>query len=222
MAHVVFGTRSKPTNIDLGNLNGSNGFKIASAGQQTFTGLEVSAAGDMNGDGYREILVSAVGNGDKGQVFVLFGSASGFPALTDLSNPGTLGVLRIEGKAGDYAGQTLDRAGDINGDGFDDIILGGARAAPGNQLHAGASYVVFGSASLTTGTMSVSALDGTNGFAINGVAEEDQAGNVAGAGDVNGDGLSDVLIGAPGAEVGTTNYAGSSFLLFGRLPLVST
>ena len=92
----------------------------------------------------------------------------------------------------------MSGAGDVNGDGFADLIVGADRADP-NGGYSGASYVVFGKAdwSANSGVEELSALDGSNGFVLNGVAAYDYAGfAVSGAGDVNGDGFADLIIGA--------------------------
>jgi hypothetical protein len=102
--------------------------------------------------------------------------------------------------ANDYSGRSVSSAGDINGDGFDDIIIGVYRADPNGQDQAGESYVVFGKAGGFSANLNSSALDGSNGFVINGIDADDRSGrSVSSAGDVNGDGFDDILIGANGA-----------------------
>src|SRR4029077_10601173 len=108
---------------------------------------------------------------------------------------------------GDYSGYSVSGAGDVNGDGFADLLIG-ARDADPNGSASGQNYVVFGGqanlAVLDTagggaadGRINLSALNGTTGFVLNGLAVLDYSGNaVSGAGDVNGDGLGDLLIGA--------------------------
>ena len=84
----------------------------------------------------------------------------------------------------------------MNGDGFDDLLIGAHRADP-NGSHSGASYVVFGKSAAFSAAFNLSTLNGANGFKINGVAAEDYSGfSVSTAGDVNGDGFDDLLIGA--------------------------
>jgi len=102
----------------------------------------------------------------------------------------------------------------VNGDGFDDVLIG-ARGADPNGLSSGASYVVFGQASGFGANLELSALDGTNGFQLSGEAAYDYSGNsVSAAGDVNGDGFADLLIGANGADPhGLTS--GASYVVYG-------
>src|SRR4029077_2864134 len=100
--------------------------------------------------------------------------------------------FQINGEtSGDQAGFSLASAGDVNGDGFDDLIVG-AISADGNVAGSGASYVVFGHAGGFASSIDLSTLNGANGFKISGEAVVDNAGvSVASAGDLNADGFDD-------------------------------
>ena len=113
----------------------------------------------------------------------------------------------------------MSGAGDVNGDGIADLLIGAVGAAPNGEL-SGASYVVFGRDTAQTGafpaSLDLSDLDGTNGFRLDGVAAGDRSGRaVSSAGDVNGDGIADLLIGALGAAP-NGNLSGASYVVFGR------
>ena len=97
-------------------------------------------------------------------------------------------------------------------------------ASPGNRTNAGANYVVFGKRAGFNSTRELSALNGTGGFVINGVAANDQSGwSVRNAGDVNGDGRADVIIGAYAADPGGRSNAGSSYVIYGiPAPMTTT
>lgn len=108
------------------------------------------------------------------------------------------------------------RAGDINGDGFDDLIIGASGSDPHGE-GSGASYVVFGKASGFSANIDLTSLDGTNGFQISGKAADDESGvSVAAAGDVNNDGFDDLIIGAVGADPGGRSSSGASYVIFGH------
>ncbi|UFP95687.1 FG-GAP-like repeat-containing protein [Gloeobacter morelensis] len=118
----------------------------------------------------------------------------------------------------DFSGKSVSGAGDVNGDGLDDVIVGADSASPDGLNIAGRSYVVFGKrnnrpvelADIESGTS-------PRGFVINGSTANDNSGrSVSGAGDVNGDGLDDVIVGASGADPAGRYDAGRSYVVFGK------
>ena len=139
----------------------------------------------------------------------MFGVPGSFPGVIDLASLDGNNGFAIPGIAsGGLLGGAVGRAGDVNGDGISDIIVG----APFAENTSGVSYVIFGHIGSFPASFDLTTLDGTNGFSITGANGEDQSGNaVACAGDVNGDGVDDILIGAPGADC----QAGMSYVVFG-------
>jgi len=217
-SYVVFGSNNGfPTSLNVSDLDGNNGFTINPIAAGDELGGSVSAAGDVNGDGFDDVIIGAFGadpNGveNAGQGYVVFGSTVGFaPSLNVSDLDGTNGFA-IDGIA---EGDNLSRvsaAGDVNGDGFDDVIIGAFGADPNGNASAGTSYVVFGSPEAFSASFNPSGLNGTNGFTINGIAESDYSGfSVSSAGDFNGDGIDDLIISAPGVET----FAGQSYIVFG-------
>ena len=220
-SYVIFGQASSfPSTFDLGDIDGTNGFRLDGVASADRSGCIVSSAGDVNGDGYDDVIVSAVGadpNGsDSGSNYVVFGKASGFTAALNLSSLDGSNGFRLDGVAAyDYSGFVASSAGDINGDGFDDLIIG-AMKADNNGNFSGSSYVVFGQASGFSATFDLAGLDGTNGFRLDGETVDDLSGNaVSSAGDVNGDGFDDLLIGAKNTSPNGTG-SGSSYVVFGK------
>jgi hypothetical protein len=205
-SYVIFGAASLPATIDLANL-GAAGITIFGANEADLSGLSVSSAGDINGDGFDDLLIatsvaSASGNAKPyaGKSYLIFGAAS-LPATIDLANLGAAGITIFGADAGDRSGRSVSSAGDINGDGFDDLLIGAFyAAASGNaKSRAGESYLLFGAASLPA-TIDLANL-GSAGITIFGADARDQSGfSVSSAGDVNGDGFDDLIIGAPAAD----------------------
>lgn len=229
---VVFGRDSGfPATLNLSTLDGSNGFRIDGVTADDLSGTSVSAAGDINGDGIDDLIIGAFtassnGNFYAGSSYVVFGrdvaTEGDFPATLNLSSLDGSSGFRIDGEgAGDYSGRRVSAAGDINGDGIDDLVIGASNADPNGLSNAGAAYVVFGRDVSVAGdfpaTLALSSLDGSNGFRLDGADAGDQTGtSVNAAGDINGDGIDDLIVGAAGASPGDKFQAGSSFVVFGR------
>ena len=140
--------------------------------------------------------------------------ALAFPSSINLSSLNGANGFRLDGAAdGEQSGNSVASAGDVNGDGIADLIIGAPHPQDDpNGRSSGASYVVFGKVSGFASSINLSSLNGTSGFRLDGVAANDFSGySVAPAGDVNGDGVADLIVGAPNANV----EAGASYVVFG-------
>jgi Ca2+-binding RTX toxin-like protein len=215
---VVFGARTPAGPVDLANL-ADHGFTIAGAAGGDATGSSLIDAGDQNGDGRDDLLIGApgaspAGRHGAGSAFVVF--SPGVPSAVDLAALGTQGY-RIDGAAAtDAAGTAVGVAGDVNADGRGDLLVGAANSSASGRTQSGSAYVVLSQA--TPAPVDLAAL-GAGGNRIDGAAAMDRLGlSVIGAGDQTGDGIPDVVIGAPRASSPGRDGGGAVFLVPGRPP----
>jgi len=174
----------------------------------SYFGWSVSGAGDVNGDGYADVIVGATqydnGQSNEGAAFVYHGSAAGI---------NTTAASMVESdQAGASLGRSVCAAGDVNGDGYADVIVGASHYDNG-QIDEGVAFVYHGSAA------------GINTIA-DAMVEPDQANTymgigVSGAGDVNGDGYSDIIVGAHNYDNGQ-NDEGAAFVYYGSAAGINT
>jgi hypothetical protein len=219
--YVVFGTNAGfPDPIALSSLNGTTGFVLNGSANPGSAGWSV-AAGDVNGDGIADILIGAPkttisANTNVGSAFIVFGHSTAWAASYTLNAAflnGTNGV-EYDGTAvngGQFAGNSV-AIGDINGDGKKDLIIGAYGVTIGGvQVNAGATYVIFGKAagtwpvSATSVTTAINA--GAGGFEVDGTVSGQDYGFSVGSGDVNGDGVADLLIGGYGSNSTNGGFA---------------
>lgn len=164
-----------------------------------WTGYSVAGSGDINCDGYNDLVIgSPRSDDDVGKVYAIWGRPE-WPRMMGLGGADAI----FTGDPGSLAGWSLDAAGDVNADGCDDLIIG----APNGITGVGKAYLVLGNHQLAGKPLS----------SADAIYTARQAGDlagfsVAGAGDVNGDGRADLLIGAPYRNVQT----GEAYLILGK------
>ncbi len=211
---VVFGKVDEAP-LSLASLEADEGGFVLVGDSNGAAGHSIHGIGDIDGDGLGDLVIGdpAVGNTD-GRAYVVFGKTDSAPiVLTQLGDAG----FTIEGEdSWDLVGYSVDGAGDVNGDGIVDVIVG-ARGAGPNGDGSGAAYVVYGDPELAAIDLGEVAM-GIGGFAMDGVMEGDLVGSaVAGAGDINGDGLADVVVGAYAANGSMFGFGhdGFAYVVFG-------
>jgi hypothetical protein len=215
-AYVVLGGAT--AQVELADLDvTSAGFAIEGQATGDEAGFSV-AFGDVYADGRDDAIVGArfadpLGN-DEGRTYVVLGTDTiANVSLADVAMG--VGGFTIDGAEGDEHSGFAVASGDIDGDGFDDVVIGAPDADLGGALGRGAAYIVRGSASPTTVALDDIA-NGMGGFVITGEVGDDNAGNaVAVAPDTNGDGLDDIVVGAPLSNIAGGN-SGRAYVVFGK------
>lgn len=222
-SYVLFGGGQIGTSrrIGLSNLNGRNGFAINGLDALDALGFDVSGAGDVNGDGISDLIMVAFRGFLRGtirtsDIYVVYGGtgigSSGMLELSDLDGDNGFVINTSHRRFSDVS---VSGAGDVNGDGIADLIVGGFLTNADGNLEASESHVIFGGADI--GIDQLSDLDGSNGFVINGVVSESRSSGLigSGAGDINGDGIDDLIVGNSSATANGIRAAGESYVVFG-------
>jgi hypothetical protein len=208
---IIFGTNAGlPATFNVTTLDGTNGFSIIGQTPGQRLGWSLATL-DFNGDGLMDILAGAPPtNSFAGAAALVYGTPTPPAPLFDIANlNGTNGTLFLGVNTNDSGGVFV-AGGDINGDGFDDALIGSADTDPNGVADAGSVHVVFGSATPLGPTFGFGAINGTNGTRIDGINQFGRSGVFVGSADFDGDGVADLAIG--------TQSNGNLTVAYGLLP----
>ncbi len=219
--------------IDLADLGADEGVVIHGENSDDGFGITVTGLGDFNGDGFDDLAIGSLGSSatgvSAGAAAIVYGRSGQWGAIDgngrdvlDLRNVGQDKAFFLRGEGDNNIAGFVRRGGDINGDGFDDLIMSALGNDDGGFL-AGKHYVVFGGDDWTNGSSATRSYnlgsilpDEARGFEVVGANAEDYTALGVGVGDVDGDGFGDFVIGALGGDAGGTN-SGELTLLYGGL-----
>ena len=203
--YVVFGTDGTDIVLLADVAVGTGGFPIDGTVASGFVGDTLSGVGDVDGDLVPDLLIGAQLEGPNGTAYLVLGKDTGTAVLLNGSGSGAFAITG-EGE-GDDAGSCVGPAGDVDGDGLADLVIGAHEA--GND--AGAAYVVFGKDD-TDAVPLGDVAGGTGGYKIAAPDDERLGFGCGGGGDVNGDGVPDIVIGA----IPVPGGAGRTFVVHGK------
>ncbi|HKB15015.1 MAG TPA: integrin alpha, partial [Planctomycetota bacterium] len=213
--YLLYGSPSLPPFLTEATL-GANGVVLLPEEAFGAAGFAVAGAGDVNGDGFADMLVGAptvyAGGQFAGRAYLLAGGLA-LPSTMPLGSA----MARIFGPPENgLCGRAVAGVGDIDGDGYGEILVGAPYYDPLSRTDAGSAYLFLGGPSLTGSIL----LPGGVATAFVGANDLDRAGQaLAGAGDVNGDGTLDLLIGAPYWDDPAGADEGRAYLILGEVPM---
>lgn len=229
-AYLVFGQDTVgtgvnfPATFELSTLNSMTGIIFHGVNESDTLGRQVTNAGDINHDGIDDIALQAPSEdtnaSGSGAVYVVYGTTDAITSPVNLSTlDGNNGFVMYGENQSDHAGSQLAFGGDFNGDGKDDLIIG-APDADMPDTNEGLVYFLHGRDSPFPAAFDMDDIDNANGFILAGNNNWDKAGSaVSHAGDFNGDGISDLIVGVSGNDFnGGSN--GTVYVLFGSSDII--
>lgn len=215
--YIIYGAPNISNLLPV-SFNGNNGFKLEGAGVSDIAGKSL-AVGDVNGDGMDDVIIMGrQSNNDITKVHVLYGSNTGFTHPFDLSSlDGSNGFKINTTLPGSWYDSGDISSGDINADGIDDVLIGVPEANPNGVKEAGTVQVLFGNNTGFAAAIDTDTLDSAEGFQIHGVDTLHHFGRSLATGDINNDGIDDMLISAEiAAKSGGPPASSKAYVIFGN------
>ncbi|MCJ8315032.1 MAG: hypothetical protein MJK11_18940 [Pseudomonadales bacterium] len=214
---VIFGRED----LHISDLNdvqfdGIDGFSIQGENSGDVFGYTLTSA-DLNNDGFSDLIVGISNDDFIGRAYIVFGSAQMPSTLMEASElNGTNGLVLLGESIADYTGAELNGVEDINGDGINDLIIGSRYSEVGEMINAGRVFVVFGSENVWPDSIALFEMSSSVGLTYDGFEVGSRAGaRISDAGDINGDGISDILIGALYVDSNNKEDSGQAYLIYG-------
>jgi len=216
---VVFGSEDPyPPLMDASLLDGENGFVIEDDVTPNWpSALTVRSGGDLNDDGIEDLAVatSAWGPEEDGAVFVIYGSRAPFPARSSLRDLDGSNGIALQAHEFEVLGSDARFSDDVNGDGIDDLLV---LAPSTNPFHTSKAYIVYGSSASLPPAIDLTTLDAEEGRTL--IAShigqlEYFARVITPAGDLNRDGLEDVLLAVRNRRDLNDNEMGEAYIVYG-------
>ena len=210
--YVVYGSTSPPPVINVSSPQ-SAGIVVCGKNIDDALGFSISDIGDFNSDGFSDVIVGAPyysGDGEyhAGEAYIILGD-SDLPAEIDLSDVDSHIIIIRLNQPNAMLGYDVSSAGDINNDGFDDVIVSANSFSVIGRNYCGRCFIIYGSENPPS-EINLDVL-GSNYFGVTGKCSYDYLGtNISNAGDVNNDGYDDILLAT------MYNYSNEVYILFGR------
>lgn len=211
---VVFGrkTRSSPS-LDVTKMTASDGFLVLGDDADDRVGWALAGGSDVDGNGRADLLIGVPGHGPSGAKFGAVRVLKRVPptaTVTESDLPGIVGE-----QVGQQIGWSVGAGGDVNRDGYDDVVIGGATAVVDGVEGVGIAYVVYGHRRF--GSLGLNRLKAAQGYRLIGEMENDVVGrSVAVIGDLNADGVDDVALSSPFASSNGDELNGTVYVVYGR------
>ncbi len=217
--YIIYGKSNFSDLIDTDTLSIQDGFLINGAAAEDNLGVSAASLGDFNNDGFDDLILGAFhANNDTGAGYVIFGQNGGFSDtlnVVDLNGNNGFTILGISQE--DRAGSTVGNAGDINGDGFNDLFISAKKATHSGLILSGQTHIIYGSNNPRPPIIFLDNLLAQEGLTINGRLANELSGTaVSSLGDINEDGIDDLIIGALFSSSNGNSANGAAYVLFGQ------